>query len=181
MITPLNNYFEEIIATIDLTELKKIEDYILATPIINPVVIKYCNADYEIKSKLEYAINYLHLHERTTLDILDIGTAGGWFPYVCKMFNHNVYLHDLSIVNIDTTSLNYVNNLLAYDKILKLLQLTRHYGFKIEKNTPIKIDRKFDIITGLSTCFHEDWDMTNWEFFLNDIIQNLLYSKNVFL
>lgn len=179
----LKQYVKEIKSTIDISRIQEIEQIIINHPNIQKEIRKYCQVDDVLLKTLRYAGLYFKIDEKPKLDILDIGSGCGWFPYVCKHFQHNVYLSDVNSSLIDLSQLLYVNNLFIYDKILNVLHLIKNYNIEIQPYISMNLDRKFDAITTLETVFPNDtlWTIDTWKFLINDMITNLNINKETYI
>lgn len=109
--------------------------------------------------------------------VLDIGTGGGHFPFVCRFFGHRA-------VGID------IENAL-YEDIAACLGVQRTI-VRIEPQTPLPdLGTKFDLITACDITFNDKddrdgrrvyWTMAEWQFFLNDLVANhLQYPGTLYL
>ena len=101
--------------------------------------------------------------------VLDIGTGGGHFPFVCQYFGHRV-------VGID------IDNAL-YEAIAACLGIQRTI-VRVEPQTPLPdLGGRFDLITAGDITFNDKddrdgrrvyWTRAEWQFFLNDLVANHL-------
>jgi 2-polyprenyl-3-methyl-5-hydroxy-6-metoxy-1,4-benzoquinol methylase len=110
--------------------------------------------------------------------VLDIGTAGGHFPFVCRFFGHEV-------VGIDIESP-------LYEGIAGCLGVERTIA-RVEAYRPLPdLGGRFDLITACNTTFNQKWvEQINqsaywrpaeWQFFLNDLVSNQLrYPGELYL
>ncbi len=127
---------------------------------------KYLDAPYFTLLKLLLA-GELGLDRGPPRRVLDIGTAGGHFPFVCRHFGHDV-------VGID------VENPL-YESIAACLGVQRTI-VRVEPCQPLPaLGGRFDLITACNTTFNEKqgdapayWTPAEWQFLLNDLISNHL-------
>lgn len=107
----------------------------------------------------------LALHKNKPISILDIGSGGGFFLYLARMYGHTVTGMDLSGSTI-------------YDTMIQKFNIPRviHY-LKPSESLPSS-PQKYDLITAFAICFHvvEDhfWDKKDWQFFLKDIEENYI-------
>lgn len=114
-----------------------------------------------------YRIRRLCLDTAPPLDILDIGTGPGVFPYVCQQFGHRVVCTD-----IDATS--YYNDLATF------FGLDRRIWRVLPHEPAPDLGRVFDLITATNIGFNKlpgkprkDWFVEEWRFFLEDIATRL--------
>ena len=126
---------------------------------------KYLDINYWLFENMRrfYALG-LH-EEKNKLEILDIGTGTGYFPFVCKYFGHEA--EALDIPNND-----------MYNDIIKELGIKRYDRFILPFNL-IKIEKRYDLITSYMICFncHKQpnlWHIPEWEYFLNSLYKNNL-------
>lgn len=110
----------------------------------------------------------LGLHESQPLDILDIGTGTGYFPYVCQHYEHRAIAIDRQGNDV-------------FEAVPDWLGVDRRF-WEINPYQPLlSLDRKFDLITGFMVNFdrfadrdYAPWDPAEWEFFLADLVENHL-------
>ncbi|WP_246158099.1 class I SAM-dependent methyltransferase [Reyranella soli] len=126
---------------------------------------KYLDVAYFTLLKLLLA-RELGLDRGPPRRILDIGTAGGHFPFVCRHFGHDV-------VAID------VENPL-YEGITACLGVQRTIA-RVEPYRPLPdLGGRFDLITVCNTTFNERgdppvyWTPAEWQFLLDDLVANHL-------
>lgn len=123
----------------------------------------------------------LNLQDSNPLDILDIGTGAGFFPFICKLYGHkaescddalpgSIYLEGYNLLNLEPITCI------------------------VEKNTSIGgvFKNKFDIITSFrsqlgTTIVVEGgdseyvWSTEDWKFFFKDCSKHLLKSNDSFI
>ena len=138
-----------------------------------------------IKEQLDWA-HVLKLNHLPLLDILEIGTGAGFFPYICREYGH--YAESCDDVELGSRwAMGY-----------KLLNIEPK-SYYVYKNTSTEgiFEKKFDIITSFRSTIgtttyieHPDgtgdssidvWDVDEWKFFLKDCSKNLLKSDNSFI
>lgn len=130
---------------------------------------KYLDAPYFTLLKLLLA-RELGLDHGPPRRVLDIGTAGGHFPFVCRYFGHDV-------VAID------VENPL-YESIASCLGVQRTIA-RVEPYRMLPaLGGRFDLITACNTTFNDSpvepgdppayWTTAEWQFFFNDLVSNQL-------
>jgi SAM-dependent methyltransferase len=116
-----------------------------------------------------WTIYDLNLHKSRPLNILDLGTGFGYFPYACNYYGHNAIGLDLDVVPM-------------YNDITKFIGIDRKvHKIKSFENLP-DYGVKFDLITAFMVCFNnhkeEDvWDIQEWDFFLKDVACNRMNSN----
>lgn len=137
---------------------------------------KYLNVALYTLQKLLLA-HELGLEKGRSRRVLDIGTGGGHFPFVCQFFGHRV-------VGID------IDNPL-YNGIATCLGVQRTI-VRVEPQTPLPdLGGKFDLITACDVTFNDKddrggrrvyWTTAEWQFFLNDLVANhLQYPGTLYL
>jgi len=156
--------FREILATIDLCGFKSLKDiYEDTSP--TPGYSKYLNIEEWLEIKLK-EVYRMGLNKPPCLEILDIGTGAGYFPYICKHFGHNTKAVDLDIVPM-------------YYDVIQFLGIDRVvYEIKAYETMP-NFGKKFNLITAFAICFanHRQsgvWKVAEWSFFLKDLANNHL-------
>lgn len=109
--------------------------------------------------------------------VLDIGTGGGHFPFVCQFFGHRA-------VGID------IDNAL-YEGIAACLGVQRTI-VRVEPQRRLPdLGGRFDLISACDVTFNDKddrdgrrvyWTLAEWQFFLNDLIANhLQYPGTLYL
>jgi hypothetical protein len=117
--------------------------------------------------------NHLRLYESKKLDILDIGTGGGFFPYICNLYGHNAYSCD-----------ERYN--LPWEQGYKHLKI-EPINYLVRKNVSVEktFDKKFDLIVSFRSFIvtTKQWmpngdieilNVDEWKFFLKDCSEHLL-------
>lgn len=106
--------------------------------------------------------------------VLDIGTAGGHFPFVCRFFGHRV-------IGVD------IGNEL-YEGIASSLGVQRTLVRVAPLTQMPYLGEKFDLITACDITFNDKddrdgrrvyWTLAEWRFFLNDLLANHLQYPGV--
>lgn len=106
----------------------------------------------------------LGLHRSHPMRILDIGTGCGYFPYVCNRLGHEALGFDMEGVAV-------------FDAVVDFLNIKRITGV-VETFKPLPdLGNPFDLITAYHAAFYNDWQATEWDFFLKDLAGRLL-NKN---
>ncbi|SJZ79392.1 Methyltransferase domain-containing protein [Enhydrobacter aerosaccus] len=138
---------------------------------------KYLDVAFYTREKLRLA-RRLGLDKAPPLRVLDIGTGGGHFPFVCRYFGH-------SVVGIDIENPVYAG-------IAGSLGVERTI-VRVEPGTPLPaLDGRFDLITACNITFNEKrgdrgqprqfWSLPEWQFFLEDLVANQLrYPGTIYL
>jgi hypothetical protein len=116
----------------------------------------------------------LKLHRARPMNILDIGTGAGYFPYICNYFGHRTVAIDKDDVPIfnDVTSFLRINR-----RVWKIRPFQKLPSF----------ENRFDLITAFRVCFdrHQGknvWQPGEWDFFLRHLSNDLLTDNGqVFL
>ena len=130
---------------------------------------KYLDYKYWILENLIRVYN-LNIDKSRNLNILDIGTGFGYFPFICEYFGNHAEAIDLNTNDM-------------YNNIIKLLNINRH-SYKIISFNPLPINTKFDIITGFMICFNNHkteklWGINEWQFFLDSLQYNNLKKNGI--
>jgi SAM-dependent methyltransferase len=126
---------------------------------------KYFDKQLWLRAKMMRAIE-LGLDKSQPLSVLDIGCGAGYFLYCCKYLGHDVH-------GIDLPDYEFYRDMIALFGIPRA-------GFRIEpyKLLPV-LGKRFDVVTAHQICFNGHktkrlWGPREWEFFLNDLQENLL-------
>lgn len=126
---------------------------------------KYLDIEYWMIEAL-YFLYRLNLSHSRPLNILEIGTGCGYFPYLCQYFGHSVVAIDLDIVPM----YNEITSFLSIDRRVYKIQAFEHIP---------SFSSRFDLITAFSICFNNHnksnlWGVNEWSFFPSDLTQNHL-------
>ena len=137
------------------------------------------HAEDTVKEQLRWA-HYLNLNISAPSSILDIGTGGGFFPFICRAYGHTA------------DSCDELYNL-YWDEGYELLNL-KPKNYLVEKNVSVGnfFQKKFDIIVSfrsfLGTTKYwipqneiDIWGIEEWKFFLKDCSKNLLKSDDSYI
>ncbi len=126
---------------------------------------KYLDVDGFLRMNIRRAQD-LRLNLGPPLRVLDLGSGGGYFLFVCRSLGH-------SGVGLD------VGEPAMYGEMFELFELTRVL-WRIEAFQPLPVlGERFDLITAFSICFngHKSeriWGVREWEFLFDDLQQNFL-------
>lgn len=126
---------------------------------------KYLATEKWLERKFHAAI-FLNLHRSEPLDILDIGTGGGHFPFVAQYFGHRVWAIDIPGIPL-------------YDALCEWIGV-RKQPFKVEAGKPLPdLGQRFDLVTAYMLAFNTKADGTlftvdDWSWFLDDVRDNQL-------
>lgn len=163
----INNQTNKIIDTIDMARFNEIYNkYKDSSPY--PGYSKYLELKSCIKITL-FNIYRLRLQKSKRLNILDLGTGAGYFPYLCQNYGHNVWTIDLDSVPM-------------YNEMIDLLNIKRRIKeIKAYEKLP-NFDQKFDLVTAFAICFNNHkrqdlWTYKEWSFFLTDLANNHLVNE----
>lgn len=163
---------KKVIRTIDLNRFRIFEEkYRTASP--DPGHSKYLKISYWIESNMHHYYD-LALHRSPPLNILDIGTGCGYFPYICNYFGHQAMGIDVDEVSM-------------YREITEFLRIDRQVCRVIPYKQLPDFGKKFDLITAFLVCFNDHdtpnvWGESEWDFFLKDLARNQLRENGrVFL
>lgn len=105
------------------------------------------------------------------MQILDLGTGAGHFPFIAQYYGH-------SVTALDQPDIGIYNELCAWLGVNKI-------DCAIRPRTPLpKFDRKFNLVTALMLGFNTRPDgklftLDEWGFFLDDIRDNVLKDGGV--
>lgn len=125
----------------------------------------------DVKTFLPLTIGRAHrlgLHKSRSLDVLDIGTGVGYFPFVCQHYGHRAVAidRDGNQVFVDATKW------LGVDR--------RTWEIHAHERLP-DLGRRFDLITAFMVNFDRDigrdlrpWGCDEWSFFLQDLTSHQL-------
>jgi SAM-dependent methyltransferase len=110
----------------------------------------------------------LGLHETKSLDVLDIGTGPGYFPFVCQHYGHRAIAIDRQGNDV-------------FEAVPVWLGVDRRF-WEINPYQPLpSFERRFDLITGFMVNFDRfadrdcvPWNPAEWDYFLADLTQNHL-------
>ena len=106
----------------------------------------------------------LGLHNSRPLQILDIGTGTGYFPYVCTFYGHKVVGLDLDVIPM-------------YNEISAFLKVDRR-AWRVEKGRTLPdLGMRFDLVTAFMIKFNDhpspnQWGAGEWAFLLDDLRTN---------
>ena len=126
---------------------------------------KYVDAGHRLDLAIKQA-RFLQLDRRKPLRILDIGSGAGYFLFVCKRLGHSVMGLDLDWPPM-------------YAEMFQMMEMPRRV-WRIEPFQPLPdLGAPFDFLTGFAVCFNSHgsnavWDAKEWEFFLDDVVKNVL-------
>ena len=137
---------------------------------------KYLDVAFFTLQKLLLA-RQLGLHRGPARRVLDIGTGGGHFPWVCRFYGHQS-------VAIDVKNTFYDSLAACFD--------VQRIVVPVEAQTPLPdLGGRFDLITACGIVFNEKsrsegrrvyWSIEEWRFFLNDLVAHQLGpSGTIFL
>jgi SAM-dependent methyltransferase len=129
---------------------------------------KYLDVAFYTLQKLLLAYE-LGLHDGPPRRVLDIGTGGGHFLFVCRYFGHHA-------VGID------IENAL-YEGIATALGVKRTI-VRIAPHTKLPdLGDRFDLVTACNVSFNDKrnprgprlyWSLEEWQFFLDDVVAHHL-------
>lgn len=121
---------------------------------------KYLDARKWLARKLDAAL-LLGLEQGPPLDILDLGTGPGHFPFVAQHFGHRVIALDLPGIPL-------------YDALCGWLGVEKH-DVCVEARRPLPdFGRRFDLVTAFMLGFNTKadgtlFDLSDWAWFLDDV------------
>jgi SAM-dependent methyltransferase len=122
---------------------------------------KYLDCAFWILHKLRLA-RLLGLDKLPARRILDLGTGGGHFCFVCRLLGHEVVGIDVEVP--------------LYREVCRLMRV-RPVALKIERDQPLPGLGRFDFITAFAAQFDhvgsgELWSKADWRSFLDDLLRN---------
>jgi len=132
--------------------------------------LKYFDLDFWIEENL-YRFFDLELQKHMGRRLLDIGTGFGYFPYICRYFG------------VPAEGLDRHGHQI-YDEVCAVLGVKKR-NFTIQPNKPLpRYDHRFSVITAYQIGFNQSpagglWSPENWEYFLEDVFENLLAPEGL--
>ncbi len=136
----------------------------------------FINVVDTVNEQLGWA-NHLKLNESQNLDILDIGTGSGFFPYICNLYGHYA----------ESCDERYV---LPWEEGYRHLKIDPvNYLFEKNKSVGNIFNKKFDLIVSFRSFIGttknwfpkndvDIWNIDEWKFFLKDCSAHLLKNNN---
>jgi len=129
---------------------------------ISELKVKYSEIWQEEKKFLDYQywlrrnflrVAKLNLHKSSPLNILDIGTGVGYFPYICAYYGH-------SVIGVDVPNIDLYNEMAELLNTNRVLEPVEAY-----KKLPY-YGRKFDVVTSFRSYINFDlkgyWEDEFW-------------------
>lgn len=125
----------------------------------NPGFSKFLDLNTFLPMTYQHFV-YAGLVGSPPLDILDLGTGAGYFPFLCRLRGHRVHSTDLPGHAFYTEMVNLLG-----------VRRTEH---RIERFVPLPDWGRYDLITGFLVVFNNHrvenlWGPAEWEFFINDL------------
>lgn len=126
---------------------------------VHPDEYKYLKYPRQIARSV-YLARSLGLDRRQPLQILDIGTGPGYFPFVAKSMGH-----DVTALDVDwSATYNALTRSLAIERVI-------HEIRRFEPLPPIA--GPFDLITAFMICFNghkqKVWGAPEWDYFVGQL------------
>jgi SAM-dependent methyltransferase len=152
--------YEAAMARLDLSQNQKLI-YQYGTSVGFDGPLKYLDCAYWLNQKLDIAME-LGLHKSTPLRILDIGTGGGHFPFLCGLFGHDVVGIDIDVP--------------IYSDICALLGV-RRVSHRVERGVALPdLGGPFDLVTAFAAQFdaEQSWSKEDWAAFLDLLLATQL-------
>ena len=124
---------------------------------------KYLDIRTWMAAKLTY-FYLLNLHKARPMQILDLGTGPGYFPYICSLYGHQAVAIDL-------------DNVPMYNELVKFFDVKRR-SVRINKFEKLPdLGKRFDLITAFMIKFNNHnrsdlWGVDEWRFFIEDLKSN---------
>jgi SAM-dependent methyltransferase len=163
LISPSRVKVDEVIASIESDGFREIcRRYAVKNPGGSPR--KYLDLKWWIRVNVERA-RELRLDSPSRLRILDLGSGGGYFVYLCRRLHH-----DAIGLDIDKHPM--------FNELTKLLDVPRIIC-RIEPFVPLPdLGEPFDLITAFLVAFNNfrdkrAWSVAEWDFFLKDLARHL--------
>lgn len=118
----------------------------------------------------------LKLDREHSLDVLDIGTGPGYFPFVCQRLGHRA-------IGLDQPGF-----FPFWEQLHRWLGINRivQHAIRPKQTLPSDLGR-FDIVTAFRCQFNYNptekrlWNLNEWAFFLDDVRDHLLKPKGRFV
>lgn len=129
--------------------------------------LKYSDLDHWLASSWKEA-KRLGLDRSPPLEILDLGLGPGYFPFVCQQLGHRC-------VGLDVPGGSTFKQALR-----RWLGIHRVVESSILPKTPLPELGRFDLVTAYRCQFNYNpterrlWNLDEWNFFLNDLRDNVL-------
>lgn len=159
---PINT--KSILATIDRDQLAKLR---AQSPHRRDArkINAFENAEYWVGVNVK-RVQDLWLDRTPPLRILDLGCGPGYFLYISGMFGH-------SGIGLDQDEEPLFRAMTEFFKVRRVIS-------RIDRQAPLPdLGEKFDLVTAHRVCFHRisrspngdwnEWDPTDWRFFIHDI------------
>jgi len=163
--------FDRICGEIDLERINNLRNRMRLIHEADPAApVKFLDLNYWLRLNICRAVK-LKLHLQTGLRILDLGSGAGYFVAVCRHFGH-------APLGIDMPrDLWRPSERAIYEELLAALSCETT-ELLIQSFEPLRIDGRFDLITGYLVCFNnhklpDEWSRPQWEFFVGDALTHL--------
>jgi hypothetical protein len=114
--------------------------------------------DYYLSEK-QYVLDCIDLTKVNTA--LEIGSGLGVLAFLLQQHGINVETSDC---DADGNSKN------LYNAAIKLLGTT-HHNIKITAQTPLSLNKKYDLIVATRTVFDRDWTEADYNYFIADAMK----------
>ncbi len=112
----------------------------------------------------------LDLVGRAPTRILDLGTGGGFFPFVCQFLGHEVVGVDLPDTADNHAGVRECLGIKAFPHRIRALELLPKFA-----------EERFDMVTGFRVLFdhrlRQRWSTSDWAFLFDDLRDNHLVVK----
>lgn len=169
-------FFERVLDEVDFARYERLQEELMRPESlrVHGLSLKYLNLDYWLASKLEIALE-LGLHAGPPLAILDIGVGPGHFPFICRLFGHQVVGTDLPRLPVPP---RWTGPHL-FDRLVEVLGVDRR-EHAVRGGEPLPdFGRRFDLVTSLMVKFDNPrrepaWEPADWRAFLDDLAGELL-------
>jgi SAM-dependent methyltransferase len=155
--------YEAAISRLDLSQNQKlIYQYGTSAGFDGP--LKYLDCAYWLNHKLDIAME-LGLHRSAPLRVLDIGTGGGHFVFLCGLLGHDAVGIDIDVP--------------IYCDICALLGI-RRVSHRVERGVELPdLGGPFDLVTAFAAQFdaEQSWSNEDWAAFLDLLLATQLRAS----
>jgi SAM-dependent methyltransferase len=134
--------------------------------------VKFFDEKAQFEQKQSW-IDILELNRIPKCRLFDIGSGAGFFPFLVKQIGHTVKISDVPS--------SVAASLIAYEECIEALGMKKDFSFAVEKQKKLPNIGKYDIISATGVAFHENWEPSDWEFFIKDCFSHLRKNGTLFL
>ena len=160
--------FSQIARRIDVRRLERLR---LRHRQGRPDDIEACDFQIKLRVAIVKAL-VAGLDTREQLQILDVGSGGGYFVAVCRHLGHAAIGTEVPREHHDATVAQ------IYDEISAALGCPCATRLRISAYEPLSLTGTYDLITAHKICFNDhlkptEWSVPEWRFFLSDAMRLL--------